>query len=96
MTEPAPNTSLPDYLRGKWQEALAVGGLQRHKSQSPVALQYHAMLALLDIHTQERASTGPYCGACTPRQYRWPCATLRTLALPYVDEPDFNTEWWSL
>jgi len=39
---------------------------------------------------------GTACDTCgTPHEYpvRWPCDTLRALALPYVDREDFAPEW---
>jgi hypothetical protein len=46
----------------------------------------------------EDASGFDYCGTCgsgEPYEYPtpWPCPTLRLLALPYVDHPDYRQEW---
>jgi len=40
----------------------------------------------------------PVCASCRPEmQFRraqsWPCRTLRTLALPYADHPDYQEGW---
>jgi hypothetical protein len=35
-----------------------------------------------------------YCHTRTPSEAQtWPCLTLRLLALPYVDHPDYREEW---
>jgi hypothetical protein len=39
---------------------------------------------------------GNTCAVCADPDLRglpWPCPTLRLLALPYVDHPDFRSEW---
>ena len=33
------------------------------------------------------------CAVCNSTTEGYPCTTLRTLALPYADHPDFNPEW---
>lgn len=30
---------------------------------------------------------------CSEEQAEWPCPTLRLLALPYADHPDYRDEW---
>lgn len=34
----------------------------------------------------------PSCARCGPT-VEWPCQTLRVLAMPYVDHPDYREEW---
>lgn len=41
---------------------------------------------------------GGSCGTCTDSDYLglvddWPCDTLKALALPYADHPDYREEW---
>ena len=35
------------------------------------------------------------CGSGEPHEYptKWPCSTLKLLALPYADHPDYRDEW---
>lgn len=33
------------------------------------------------------------CAACDYQSASWPCPTLRILALPYADHPDYREEW---
>jgi hypothetical protein len=33
------------------------------------------------------------CGSPSTVMKRWPCPTVRLLALPYASHPDFNPEW---
>ena len=81
---------LPDYLRAKWTAD------RDNELEHEIVKLYNALLELLDVHTQARSSVGPYCSACTPHRYRWPCETLRTLGAPYVVEDDYWPERWSL
>jgi hypothetical protein len=41
--------------------------------------------------------TETVCRSCEPnyqfRELSWPCTTLRLLALPYADHPDYRDEW---
>lgn len=36
-------------------------------------------------------AAGMLCDHCSDQ--RWPCPTLRALALPYTDHPDYRDEW---
>jgi hypothetical protein len=60
-----------------------------------------ARRALLDEHHDVNDGS---CGTCVDGQWgypthggsspqRFPCRTLRLLALPYADHPDYNPEW---
>lgn len=44
---------------------------------------------------EEPTAEGIFCMACTPvgEPPFYPCSTLRLLALPYDDHPDFQEEW---
>lgn len=57
---------------------------------------------IIDLHPCVGDDIGePFCVTCTPDQDlylenlvgKWPCPTLRLLALPYADHPDYRGEW---
>ena len=35
----------------------------------------------------------PACGTCGDYTVEWPCDTLKLLALPYADHPDYDPAW---
>ncbi|MFJ9448175.1 DUF6221 family protein [Kitasatospora sp. NPDC101235] len=46
---------------------------------------------ILDQHRGLESMTGPNCSTCCIES--WPCPTLRLLALPYANHPDYRPEW---
>lgn len=55
------------------------------------------LLALHAVDYRERPERvlgevdDPFCAECVGERY--PCATIRLLALPYVDRPGYREEW---
>lgn len=97
-------TDLPDYLRTRYDERdIQIGRLAEDDSDDTAEIKHEvaildSLYQLLDLHTQASSTVGPYCSACSPsgNKHRWPCTTLRIIALPYAARDDFNTELWSL
>lgn len=69
-----------------------------------VLAECEAKRRIVDLHVPTTYRHGPEaCAVCTQwddypwrvevGEDRWPCATLRLLALPYADHPDFREEW---
>jgi hypothetical protein len=55
---------------------------------------------IVELHGQEMSwmdsPTGtprPICMLCGTDDVTYPCRTLRALALPFVDHPDYRQEW---
>lgn len=51
---------------------------------------------LVELH-RSYGGYGEYCNECDkddpPSSDGWPCDTLKLLALPYADHPDYRQEW---
>jgi hypothetical protein len=74
-----------------------------------VLAEVEAKRRILDLHapfTQPYGSKHVQCGHCAdlchsrsglgcddPVDAPWPCPTVRLLALPYADDPDYQQEW---
>jgi hypothetical protein len=50
-------------------------------------LECEAKRRIVELH---RAKDNGFCTHCN---WKWPCVTLRLLALPYADHPDYQPEW---
>ncbi len=54
---------------------------------------------IVELHPPRETHRGyPYCGGCLQseeddRALYYDCPTLRALALPYADHPDYRDEW---
>lgn len=87
--------NLTDFLRARLAEAtLTVGG--RRAGRRFRLAETAAKARIIEEH----ASHGGYGTACqTCARWDdlghdpWPCATLRLLALPYADHPDYDAAW---
>lgn len=53
-----------------------------------------AKRAIVELHEDVRGSCMT-CGAITAIGYKedWPCDTIKALAQPYADHPDFDEAW---
>ncbi|HET6914878.1 MAG TPA: DUF6221 family protein [Acidimicrobiales bacterium] len=66
---------------------------------SHVLAEVEAKRRILEMHKPYRRIYGLGCDVCLhPRRLTvdvdgWPCPTLRLLALPYADHPDYRQEW---
>jgi hypothetical protein len=55
-----------------------------------------AKRAIVDLHSPHHHGACPVCWLVTKRsslREDFPCRTLRTLALPHSDHPDYREEW---
>ena len=66
--------------------------IARHDSARVLA-ECEAKRRIVGLH--ESRPDWPDCQECGDRDYTkpWPCSTLRLLALPYADHPDYRPEW---
>lgn len=57
----------------------------------------HGRAVLRDGGGAQHFDTTTVCRSCEPNhqfpKLSWPCPTLRVLALPYADHPDYREEW---
>lgn len=51
-----------------------------------------AKRAIVEMHSPSD-SAAEACDTCAEWKQPWPCDTLRALALPYVDHPEFDEAW---
>lgn len=65
-----------------------------------IVAECEAKRRIVEHHACVPDSDGPdaynLCAVCSsngPEARGWPCDTLRLLALPYADHPDFDEEW---
>lgn len=64
-----------------------------------VLREVEAKRRLVTLHVGEDGSHGFWycktCGSGEPNEYptEWPCATLKLLAAPYAEHPDYRAEW---
>lgn len=67
-----------------------------------VQAEVDAKRRILDLHPCAGGDVNePFCLTCTPDEAlygeslagRWPCPTLRLLALPFSDHPSYREEW---
>lgn len=54
-------------------------------------VEHHARVA--DPEGDDLADLCAVCDANGPEAQGWPCDTLRLLALPYADHPEYREEW---
>lgn len=61
-----------------------------------VLAEVQAKRLILDVHEPTGSDLFAdgirWCATC-PRDDGWPCGTVRTLAQPYADHPDFDPAW---
>jgi hypothetical protein len=59
----------------------------------------HSPRMVLVMNGDGSGGHAPHCGRCSPsdpnHRQRHPCTSLRLLALPYSDHPDYRQEWGS-
>ena len=88
-------TNGPAYLR----DDVLSEHIARHDPARALR-EVEAKRRILEEHTP--ALTNSSCRICTTREegvdrqsrrYRFPCPTIRLLALPYSDHPDYRDEW---
>ncbi|MFJ6617597.1 DUF6221 family protein [Kitasatospora sp. NPDC091335] len=100
------STDLAEFLRARISDderivQAAAAHIARHDPARALA-GVAATRRILDLHTVERdpralrflregPADGPYCTACFGQYH--PCETLRLLALPYQDHPDYRPDW---
>lgn len=90
------------YWLDDWQGQAFIDVTEHIARHDParVLAECEAKRAIVELHANnegdlERGS----CSTCTDRDYlgivddEWPCATIRALALPYADHPDFESGW---
>ena len=76
---------------GRWEytnEGLAV------MTPRAVLADVAAKRAIVELHRPN--AEGDLCTMCTetgPDAQGWPCDTVRLLALPYAEHPDFDPSW---
>jgi hypothetical protein len=51
------------------------------------------VLAMCEAHKEIVAEHSFSCGSGDENGAAWRCPTLRSLALPYADHPDYREEW---
>ncbi len=93
------DTVVYDECRPSVEEAAHIA----HWDPARVLAECEAKRKVVELHTEgvdydqegNRFSTG--CNECGGDTYMtvvpWPCPTLRYLAQPYADHPDFREEW---
>jgi hypothetical protein len=86
---PIPNDIALYSASGK----LTVGQHRHIARQDParVLAEVEAKRGIIAEHPRSDSSSGPSCGCCFTTG--WPCPTLRLLALPYRDHPDYQPDW---
>lgn len=95
---PSAITGLSDFLLARIAEdenrVRNFGGVtaQADPLMNPTRALYEctAKRMIVAIH-----SVSPATQRCAHDKTRYPCLTLRALALPYADHPDFRVEWRS-
>ncbi|MCT9092817.1 DUF6221 family protein [Streptomyces sp. ASQP_92] len=63
--------------------------IARH-NPARVLADIEAKRQILDLHVAEPGQHPDFCGH---DKHELPCPTLRLLALPYADHPDYREEW---
>lgn len=48
---------------------------------------------IIDLHSGRQLTVEPFGWHCLNGCGSWPCTTLRLLALPYDDHPDYDESW---
>lgn len=48
---------------------------------------------IIEVHSGRQLTVEPFDWHCLNGCGSWPCPTLRLLALPYADHPDYNESW---
>ncbi|MEW2351458.1 DUF6221 family protein [Streptomyces sp. NPDC006684] len=70
--------------------------ITRHDPVRTLA-EVEAKRALLELHheVEDPQEMQDFCATCdvTGKYPEYPCQTLRLLALPYADHPDYREEW---
>ena len=98
----APPSGTPDllaFIRARLNEDEEVARDAYYSGQSGRALaEVQAKRSILDLHVPYRRIIGLGCetclGAVPGRPFPdFPCPTLRLVALPYADHPDYQQEW---
>ena len=67
-------------------------------SPARVLAECEAKRRIVELHSNAGADWNlAYCATCEDRfrhdAAAWPCPTLRALALPFADHPDFQEDW---
>jgi len=83
--------SIVEFLLARIAEDEEVA--QARHDPARVLAECEAKRRIVGLH--ERRPDWPDCQECGDRDYQkpWPCSTLRLLALPYSDHPDYRPEW---
>jgi hypothetical protein len=101
-----PDTIADGVMYGDMHEGLAAGVAEHIAANDPayVLADVAAKREIIEAHPSGRDHPeGPlYCLECGPKWKTgkaprdwigYPCDTLRVLALPYADHPDYREEW---
>lgn len=74
-------------------DSSAAGHIARH-DPARVLREVEAKRRILEHHSESTLPNGIHLGTCmTCDNWEMPCPTLRLLADPYSDHPDFRSEW---
>jgi hypothetical protein len=86
------NTS-PEMVTGiprSYAEAPVAIHIARFASPDRVLREVEAKRRILEVHGGDRGAQSMFCPHC---EHDAPCPTLRLLALPFADHPDYQPEW---
>lgn len=61
-----------------------------HHDPARVLREIEAKRGILDLHGGDLGEQSMFCAHC---EHASPCPTLRLLALPYADHPDYRQDW---
>jgi hypothetical protein len=81
-----------------WGQLGYVATVERDEDRAHIA-RHDPARVLADIEAKRRiialhvAEPGQHPDFCGHDKHELPCPTLRLLALPYADHPDYRTEW---